>query len=118
MEIILTKQCVSLTGSLGRGWGYFIQARRGADGKTHFFSQRSKHTVPPDGHWKMIVACANLACMRLHLADIQVSAPEIINALQEAGYTTPAHGLVNYPEDYPDTFNADDVINLKNKFHL
>ena len=118
MEIILTKQCVSLTGSLGRGWGYFIQARRGADGKTHFFSQRSKHTVPPDGHWKMIVACANLACMRLHVADIQVSAQEIINALQEAGNTTPAYGLVKYPEDYPDTFNADDIINFKNKYHL
>ena len=62
MEIILSKQCESLTGSLGKGYGYFIQGRRGHDGSVRFFSQRSKHLpIPNDGHWKFILACANLA---------------------------------------------------------
>ena len=60
MEIILTKQCESLTGALGNGYGYFIQRRRGQDGKYHFFSQRSKHLpIPRDGHLRFIFACAD-----------------------------------------------------------
>ena len=80
MRIILTKQCESLTGSLGRGYGYFIQ-RRGAG----FFSQRSKHQpIPPDGHWRFIVACAQLANAKLHVTDIEVSEREMRAALDEA----------------------------------
>ena len=57
MEIILSKQCESLTGSLGKGFGYFIQRRRGQDGKYHFFSQRSKHPpIPINGHLRFIFA--------------------------------------------------------------
>ena len=79
MRIILTKQCESLTGSLGRGYGYFIQ-RRGAG----FFSQRSKHQpIPPDGHWRFIVKCAEMAG-GLHIADIEVSEREMRAALDEA----------------------------------
>ena len=62
MEIILSKQCESLTGSLGKGFGYFIQRRRGQDGKYHFFSQRSKHPpIPINGHLRFIFTCAEMA---------------------------------------------------------
>ena len=84
MEIILTKQCESLTGALGNGYGYFIQRRRGQDGKYHFFSQRSKHPpIPRDGHLRFIFACAELTQMNLHIADIRVSGYELKAALQE-----------------------------------
>ena len=84
MEIILTKQCESITGSLGKGYGYFIQGRRGHDGSVRFFSQRSKHLpIPNDGHWKFILACANLAQAKLHITDIRVSGYELKAALQE-----------------------------------
>lgn len=84
MEIILTKQCESLTGSLGKGFGYFIQGRRGHDGKYHYFSQRSKHPpIPRDGHLRFIFACAELAQAKLHISDIRVSGYELKAALQE-----------------------------------
>ena len=84
MEIILSKQCESLTGSLGKGFGYFIQRRRGQDGKYHYFSQRSKHPpIPRDGHLRCIFACAELAQAKLHISDIRVSGYELKAALQE-----------------------------------
>ena len=84
MEIILSKQCESLTGALGNGYGYFIQRRRGQDGKYHFFSQRSKHPpIPRDGHLRFIFTCADLAQAKLHISDIRVSGYELKAALQE-----------------------------------
>ena len=84
MEIILSKQCESLTGSLGKGFGYFIQGRRGHDGKYRYFSQRSKHPpIPRDGHLRFIFACAELAQAKLHISDIRVSGYELKAALQE-----------------------------------
>ena len=84
MEIILTKQCESLTGALGNGYGYFIQRRRGQDGKYHYFSQRSKHPpIPRDGHLRFIFTCAELAQAKLHISDIRVSGYELKAALQE-----------------------------------
>ena len=95
MEIILSKQCEALTGSLGRGFGYSIQRRRGQDGKYHFFSQRSKHPpIPIDGHLKFIFTCAKLAQMGLHIADIRVPAKELREALEEAGlFLSAAHDI-------------------------
>ena len=81
MEIILTKQCESFTGSLGRGYGYHIQRR-----KNGFFAKRnSKSYVPMDGHWRFIKACAELALQELHIDDILVTAEELEAALNEAG---------------------------------
>ena len=54
MKIILSKQCASLTGSLGRGFGYYIKTHQSKNGKPRFFSQRSKHQVPHDGHLRFI----------------------------------------------------------------
>ena len=106
MEIILSKQCESLTGSLGQGFGYFI-VRRGK----RFFSQRSRHSVPPDGHWRFILTCAQLAQNKLHIVDIRVSGKEIKAAISEAGYFCRAY-------DDKLIFTAQLVIQTKNRLGL
>ena len=109
MEIILSKHCESLTGSLGYGFGYSIVKR----GK-RFFSQRSNHnvSVPPDGHWRFICACAELAKNKLQIADISVKRDELREALYDAHHFNAARclALQNY--------NARDIINLKITFGL
>ena len=108
MEIILSKQCESLTGKLGRGFGYSIQ-RRG----TRFFGKRdSKGVVPPDGHLRFILTCANLAQNKLHIADIRVSRCEFMAALTESGYT-----LLG-ARDIRHELSASDILNLKITFGL
>lgn len=80
MEIILSRNCESFTGSLGSGFGYHIQRR-----KNGFFVKRnSKGDVPHDGHWRFIVACAELAKIGLHIRDIKVKAGELDDALAQA----------------------------------
>ena len=92
MEIFLTKQCKALTGSLGKGYGYFIQRRRSYDGSVRFFSQRSKHPpIPADGHLRFIFACADLAKMKTHITDIIISRQELLDALLEAGWCVSRH---------------------------
>ena len=107
MEVILSKQCESLTGLLNHGHGYFIQRR----GK-RFFGQRSKHSVPPDGHWRFIVLCAQLAQNKLHIADIRVKREELKQALYEAGCFIAMQNLRK------DIYNARDILNLKTTFSL
>ena len=109
MQIILSKQCESLTGSLGRGFGYAI-VKRG----NRFFAQRGNHnvSVPPDGHWRFIVACAELAQHRLHIADIKVSREEVKKALYEAQCFI---AMQNLRKDF---YNARDILNLKTTFSL
>ena len=114
MEIILSKQCESLTGSLGKGFGYFIQRRRGQDGKYHFFSQRSKHPpIPRDGHLRFIFTCAELTQMNLHIADIRVSRDELVNAVEEAGWC-----LSRFMENLHPTLTAKEVLTFKQKVGL
>ena len=107
MEIFLSQQCESLTGSLGHRFGYYIRSSK----KGRFFSQRSKHSVPPDGHWRFIVSCAELAGM-LHIADIIVSREELKQALYEA------HGFVAMQNLRLEIYRAADIINLKTTFGL
>ena len=115
MEIILSKQCESLTGSLGRGFGYHIQRRTENDGTIRFWGVRkSKGDVPPDGHWKFILSCANLAQSKLHITDIKVTNRELYDALREANLFSPAYLNWNNEE----TYNASDIINFKNVFNL
>ena len=111
MEIILSKQCESLTGSLGKGFGYAIQKRTDHEGKTRFWSVRySNRAVPPDGHLKFIFTCADLAQMGLHIADIRVSAKELQEALEEAGlFLSAAH-------DVRHELSATDIINYRREF--
>ena len=107
MEIFLSSNCESFTGSLGRGFGYFIVRR-----KNGFFSVRSRHSVPPDGHWRFIVACAEIARMGLHLSDIKASRVEVSDALKEARHFIALQNLRK------DSYNARDILNLKITFGL
>ena len=107
MEIILSKQCESLTGAISTDLGYFLVNRKG-----RFFSQRSRHSVPPDGHWRFILCCANLAQTRLYLTDIRVKRDELSDALYEAHHFIAATHL-RLP-----FYNARDILNLKNTFSL
>jgi len=82
MEIILTEQCNVPPGSnFGRALGYYIRSTKTG----RVFSQRSKHGAPPDGHWRFIRACAEIAQTRLHIADIRVKQEEVDAARMEAG---------------------------------
>ena len=109
MEVYLTKQCLSLTGMLGRGYGYNL--RRTKTGR--FFSQRCpKGIVPPDGHWRFIVLCAEIAQNRLHITDISVKREELKQALYEA------HIFIAMQHLRLDTYHARDILNLKTTFSL
>ena len=108
MEIILSKQCESLTGTIGRAFGYHIQKR-----KNGFFGKRNaKGIVPPDGHWRFILCCADLAQARLYLTDIRVKRDELYDALYEAQHFIAATHL-RLP-----IYTARDILNLKNTFGL
>ena len=113
MEIILSKQCEALTGSLGKGFGYSIQRRRDHEGRYHFYSQRSKWNVPPDGHLKFIFTCADLAQMGLHIADIRVSRDELVEAVEEAGWC-----LSRFMENLHPTLTAKEVLTFKQNVGL
>ena len=119
MEIILSEQCKSLTGCLGKGYGYFIQKRRTKDGSVRFFSQRSKHPpIPRDGHLRFILTCADFANMKLHVSDIRVKKDEMADALWEAGLLNLADSVCENPYRLPDEMNASDIINFKNNYNL
>ena len=114
MEIKLSPTCEALAGSLGRGFGYFIVRR-----KNGFFGVRSRHNVPPDGHWRFILACAELAKMKLHISDIEIHWIELSAALYEAGqFIAGRHVRSNGVEGIKLTYNAADIINLKITFGL
>ena len=108
MKIILTKQCESLTGMLNSSLGYHIE-----HGKNVFFSTRNQRgLVPPDGHWRMILTCAQLAQNKLHIADIRVSREELKQAMYEARIFIAMQHLRK------DLYDARDIINLKITFSL
>ena len=114
MEVILSNNCLSLTGMLNPSLGYFLQRR----GK-RFFSQRSKHGAPPDGHWRFIVLCAELAQNKLHITDIRVGWEELQSALYEAGHFIAAQMVrANANAKAKASYNATDVLNLKTTFGL
>lgn len=111
MEIILSKQCESITGSLGRGFGYAIQRRTDRDGKTRFWGVRqSNGAIPPDGHWRFIVLCATMAQYGLYIADIQVSGYELKAALTKAAFISSALYV-----DVDNEYSADEVLQFKNE---
>ena len=117
MEILLTKQCEALHGSFGMGFGYFIVGRWSRkDVKFRFYSQRSKWDVPADGHLRFIFACAELAQMKTHIADIRVSRQELIYALWEADYETAGDYVYTEPGKFPKIFSASDIINYRREY--
>lgn len=108
MQVFLSKQCKSLTGSFGRGFGYYIRSTK----KGNFYAQRSKHSVPENGHLRFICTCAELAQNKLHITDIRVSREELKEALYEARCFVAMQNLKL------DTYNARDILNLKTTFGL
>ncbi len=88
MKIILNERCEHISGSIGRGYGYSI---RGINGE--FFAVRnSKGNIPYDGHLGIIIACAGIAQLDLHIADIELKSKELKKALIEA--RVPINGKV------------------------
>ena len=114
MKIILSKNCESLTGSIGRGFGYHIQRRHDRQGHTQFYGVRqSNGSVPKDGHWRFVVACAELAKIGLHIRDIEVKTEEINNAIWEARWLGPViRGRKKK------VYNAADILQLKERLGL
>ena len=109
MEIILSNLCDSLTGTLNKNHGYSI--RQSKDGR--FYGKRhSKGHVPPDGHWRFIVDCAQMAQSTLFISDVKVSREELKKALEEAHHFIPAQNL-RLP-----LYHARDILNLKTTFGL
>ena len=107
MEIILAKTCKSLTGSLGRIYGYSITRR---DGK--FVSIRNpKGPRIRDGHLRFIFACAELARDGFLIADIDIRGEELLQAAREAD--------VEMETILPDVqYNAQQVRDIKNNHGL
>lgn len=108
MEIILSKQCEAITGSIGRGFGYHIQRRKNG----FFAKQNGKGIVPPEGHLRFIIACAELAQAKLHITDVKVTNRELFEALREANLPAPAFLNWNNVE----TYNASDLINFRRDY--
>ena len=107
MEIILSVNCRSFTGTISRSHGYSV--RRTGD---RFFGIRSlRGNVPPDGHWRFILSIAHLAPANLIVADIRLPGLEIIAALNEAGYPYEAIEMI-----FPGAvYSATDVLELEKR---
>ena len=107
MEIILARHCKSLTGSLGKGYGYAV-CRRGK----RFFSQRSpKGPRIQDGHLRFIFACADMAQYNYFIGDIDVEGKELLEAAREA------HVKLDSVE-VDVHYNAEKVRDIKSKYGL
>ena len=108
MKIILSPECAYLTGALDNYTGYHIERRLNG-----FFSKRNQRGhVPPDGHWRFIVICAELARRGIYIRDIHVPCLELIAALHDAGHHLAACH-VNHP-----FYNAEQILQLKSRFGL
>ena len=100
---------------LDRGTGYYLRSTK----KGRFYSQRSKGFVPPDGHWRFIVLCAELAQNGLHISDIDVHWMELSDALYEARhFVANQHIRANGVQGVKLIYNARDILNLKTTFGL
>lgn len=109
MEVILTNRCISFTGSLG--FGYSIQRR-----KDRFFGKRdSKGIIPLDGHWRFIVACAEMAMMEVHISDILITAKELREALDESGFI---YGFSLQSAKNDKIFHASEVLDMRKRWGL
>ena len=115
MQVFLSKQCLSLTGMLRTDLGYYLRSTK----KGNFYAQRSKHSVPPDGHWRFIVLCAELAQNKLHVTDIEVPWLELQTALYEAKcFMASEQVKQNNADKCKATYDARDILNLKTTFGL
>ena len=108
MKIFLSPECTYLTGALDSYTGFHIERRLNG-----FFSKRNQRgKVPPDGRWRFIVLCAEMAERRTFISDIRVSYLELITALHEACLHREAT-QVTWP-----TYDAPAILTFKNKYRL
>jgi len=115
MELILSKQCVSLSGSLGGGFGYSIRKHKNG----YYGYRNAKGYIPKDGHIRFIFACAKLAQAKLYATDIRLHWSELYDALYEAHHWIAADQVRwNGREAKKLTYNARDILNLKTTFGL
>lgn len=115
MEIILSHRCKSFTGTISRRHGYAIR-RTG----NRFFSYRhpSKHATP-EGHWKFIVSCAELAQQGFMITDIRIGWEELQSALYEAKCFIASEMVRrNFTDKNKVWYDARDILNLKTTFGL
>ena len=103
MRIILSKQCVSFTGSTCKSYGYAVRKSKFG----YYGCRNARGFVPPDGHWRFICACAELAQDGLYIADIELPGEELNQALKEAGITP-----FMFARKY-ETLNASSVLHFK-----
>ena len=110
MEIILSVNCRSFTGTISRSHGYCI--RRVGD---RFFSKRSPNRhAQPDGHWRFILAIANMTKSKFVVADVRLSSFELAEALTEADYPPSAIMALCVPGH---VYNAREIILLKSQLN-
>ena len=109
MEIILSSHCSSFTGTVNKDFGYAVRKR----GKRFFGVRCNNRNVPPDGHWRFILACAEIAQMTIFIADVRVQGLELYAALLEAGYPVAAGTVETYR-----LYNAHDIFNFRNRRNL
>lgn len=104
MQIILSANCLSLVGTLQNGCGFHLECR-----KQKFYAVRNASGyIPPDGHWRFIILCAELVRDRLFIKDIRVSGYELKAALTEAAFLASAN-RVNADYEY----SAAEILDLK-----
>ena len=104
MEIILSKFCKSITGTISRSHGYYIKCING-----RFYGVRtSRAVVPPDGHWRFIQCLVNMALntRNIFVTDIRISSLELAGALTEADYPPSAIMALCVPGR---VYNAEEV---------
>ena len=99
--------CLSLVGMLDPELGYHLEHR-----KNGFFAVRNNTPAPPDGHWRFIVLCAEMAQNHLYISDICVPRKELNAALREAHHFVAASHLKL------SEYSARDILNLKTTFGL
>ena len=107
MEIILSENCRSFTGTISRSHGYSVRRT----GERYFGIRSTRGHVPPDGHWRFILSIAHLAPANLIVADIRIRGTEIMDALYEAGHMYAAMHMVEPETEY----NATDVLELEER---
>ena len=100
---------------LERGLGYHLERR-----KNGFFSKRNQRGfVPPDGHWRFIVLCAEMAQNKLYITDIKVDWAELSLALRKAHHFIASDAVFsNGKRHIKILYDARDILNLKTTFSL
>ena len=94
--------------------GYYLQKR-----KDNFYAARKRGFVPPDGHWRFIVLCAEMAQNGLYITDIRVNWTELVIALRKAHHFIASDAVFRNGERHIKIlYDACDILNLKTTFSL